>query len=95
MDHRLLRFLILLAALLAGQWAGIVHASGHHGADGDEPQVACELCAVHGMWDHGLAVAPAPSPAGAMAPGEGAPLAGGRRHAVSPPFQSRAPPVPV
>ena len=95
MDRRLFRFLILVFILLASQWAGTLHVSGHHGADGDEPQAACELCAVHGMWDHGLAVAATAVPVMVAAPGDDVPQPIGRSYSACPPFHSRAPPVLV
>lgn len=95
MDRRLFRSLVLILALLAGQWSGIFHVSGHHASEGDQPHAACELCAAHAMWDHGLAAAVPAVPAVVSLPGQAPAPATGRRHADLPPFHSRAPPFPV
>lgn len=52
------RILLLIAALLSLQWAGLTHAVSHHHHDQDEPPAACEWCGAYALAEHGLAGSP-------------------------------------
>lgn len=92
MNLRLLRLLLLLATLLAGQWGGFLHAASHH-QDGGEPHAACELCGAYGTLDQGFAVATPAAFATSPATAAPAPVPAGRHLSPHPHFRSRAPPA--
>jgi hypothetical protein len=68
---KLTRLLLLAAALLVVQWAGLLHGLSHglegHPGHEDEPPAACEWCLAYAVLDHGLCGQP-PVPPPAEAP---------------------------
>lgn len=64
---KLTRLLLLAAALLVVQWAGLLHALSHGLGDPPEhegdPPAACEWCLAYAVLDHGLCGQPPVTPA--------------------------------
>ncbi|HRH81423.1 MAG TPA: hypothetical protein PLW81_10305 [Thiobacillaceae bacterium] len=92
---KLSRLLLLAAALLVVQWAGLSHGLSHgfedHGGHEGEPQAACEWCLAYAALDHGLA-APAPTVPLADQPRAFVPEVQRAPCAPRPGYRSRAPP---
>lgn len=94
MSARLLRLLLLTAALLLGQLGGLAHGIGHI-QDKERPHTPCQLCVAYAAFDHAAAAAPNLLTVENVCP---PPLAVAVVAFASPPsrhYHARAPPAPL